>query len=108
MNDLMIRLREWVGEHDASGLCRASMRNSPLRRRTSQVKANGLWCDSVRRPSFALRPGSIEITIGALLGVDTDNGSEFLTKTMLAWVRRRLRRSHWLASITCSYRVASA
>ncbi len=93
INDPVIRLREWAGErtyglpdppvastigsaskcevklHDKSGLLsREHAQLTPYmggwKIRDLESK-NGLKCDGVRRPAFALRPG-LEITIGGL------------------------------------------
>jgi hypothetical protein len=93
INDQVIRLREWAGErayglpdppvtskigsasscevrvHDASGLLsREHAQLTPCMggwKIRDLASKNGLWCDGVRRRSFALRPG-VEITIGRL------------------------------------------
>jgi len=93
INDPVIRLREWAGErihglpdppaiakigsastcgvrlNDATGLLsREHAQLTPCAggwRIRDLASKNGLWCDGVRGPSFALRPG-LEITIGGL------------------------------------------
>jgi len=93
INDSGIRLREWADEHayglpdppvaskigsastcgmrlnDASGLLsREHAQLTPCAGRwriRDLASKNRLWCDGVRRPLFALRPG-LEITIGGL------------------------------------------
>jgi hypothetical protein len=93
IDDPVIRLREWAGErvyglpdppvaskigsasscevrlHDTSGLLsREHAQLTPYMdgwKIRDLASKNGLWCDGIRRPSFALRPG-VEITIGGL------------------------------------------
>lgn len=93
INDAVNRLREWAGERvyglpdppivskigsasrcevkldDASGLMsREHAQLTPYMggwKIRDLESTNGLWCDGLRRPAFALRPG-LEITIGGL------------------------------------------
>jgi len=91
INDPVVRLREWAGERvyglpdppvaskiGSAARCEVQLRDTSVSREHAQLtpymggwkildlhSKNGLWCDGVRRPSFALRPG-IEVTIGGL------------------------------------------